>query len=206
MVAFKSNNVCSLQDHSLPSLQEYAECFFKIGFESSSTLGDLVFKAYLNCSKDEGYASTADGVAVSKAIDLEGGEEGQVGSVCETILSYAISFTYCLLENPGIWGDIPSYGDEEEDAANPEHFVEQNIFPPERIKSLLTSLTMKYLMLTNDEIKAWETDSLAYFMDVKSESNVTKGNFLREKANRLVAGIQLRFEALFNEFCQVDVV
>jgi len=31
-------------------------------------------------------------------------------------------------------------------------------------------------------------------MDVKSESNVTKGNFLREKANRLVAGIQLRFE------------
>jgi hypothetical protein len=43
-------------------------------------------------------------------------------------------------------------------------------------------------------------------MDVKQESNVTKGNFLREKANRLVAGIQLRFETLFNDFCSVDVV
>lgn len=65
---------------------------------------------------------------------------------------------------------------------------------------------MKYLMLTSDEIKAWQEDSLAYFLDVKSESNVTKGNFLREKANRLVAGIQLRFESLFNDFCMVDVV
>jgi hypothetical protein len=65
---------------------------------------------------------------------------------------------------------------------------------------------MKYLMLTNDEVSAWQTDSLAYFMDVKSESNVTKGNFLREKTNRLVAGIQLRFEPLFNEFCIKDVI
>lgn len=60
---------------------------------------------------------------------------------------------------------------------------------------------MKYLMLTSEEITAWQTDSLVYFLEVKSESNVTKGNFLREKANRLVAGIQLRFEHLFNDFC-----
>lgn len=63
--------------------------------------------------------STPDGEAVKKAIDLEGQDESKVGSVCESILSYSISFTYCLLENPGIWGDIPD-GVDNPDAVSPE--------------------------------------------------------------------------------------
>ena len=208
VVAFKANNVCSLQDHSLEALGKYSECFYQIGFDQTYALGDLIFKTYLSTSKDVGFASTPDGEAVKKAIDLEGGEAESVGSICESILSYAISFNYCLLENPAIWGDIPDNEEEEQpkDGVTPAQFVESTIFTAERVKTLLTTLTMKYLMLTSDEISAWQEDSLAYFMDVKSESNVTKGNFLREKANRLVAGIQLRYEPLFNEFCMVEIV
>jgi hypothetical protein len=55
---------------------------------------------------------------------------------------------YCLLENPGIWGDIPD-GDGSNEV---EKFVENNIFKPEKVKHMLQTLTMKYLMLTNDEI------------------------------------------------------
>ena len=75
VVAFKANNVCSLQDHSLEALKEYAECFYKIGFEQGSSLGDFIFKAYLNTNKEEGFISTPDGEAVEKAVDLEGEEE-----------------------------------------------------------------------------------------------------------------------------------
>jgi hypothetical protein len=49
---FKANNVCSIQDHSLDALKEYAECFLSVGFESSSALGDFLFKTYLNVNKD----------------------------------------------------------------------------------------------------------------------------------------------------------
>ena len=186
----------------MDALKDFAECFISVGFDSSSALGDLIFKTYLNVSKEDGFADTPDGVACRRMFDLEGCDEDTVGSVCESILSYSISFAYCLLENPGIWGDIP----DGEDNNTSAQFVETTIFAPEKVKSMLQTLTMKYLMLTNDEVAAWQADSLAYFMDVKSESNVTKGNYLREKANRLVAGFQLRFEPLFNDFCQNDVV
>lgn len=33
VVAFKANNVCSLQDHSLDALKQYADCFLQVGFE-----------------------------------------------------------------------------------------------------------------------------------------------------------------------------
>jgi hypothetical protein len=49
---FKANNVCSIQDHSLDALKEYAECFLSVGFESSSALGDFLFKTYLNVNKE----------------------------------------------------------------------------------------------------------------------------------------------------------
>jgi hypothetical protein len=110
IVAFKANNVCSLQEHSLPALKDFADCFLRIGFEQSA-LADIVYKAYLHTSKDDGLDHSVEGEAVRKAVHLEGQEESLVGSVCESILSYSISFTYCLLENPGIWGDIP-YGEE----------------------------------------------------------------------------------------------
>ena len=83
-----------------------------------------------------------------------------LASICEVILSYGISFTYCLLENPGIWGDIlPEYEEEEEkkivDQLTPEQFVQHNVFPAERVKALLTTLTMKYLIMTKDEVEEW---------------------------------------------------
>jgi len=43
---------------------------------------------------------------LKQAIDLQGEDELEISSVCEMILSYGISFTYCLLENPGIWDDL----------------------------------------------------------------------------------------------------
>lgn len=81
-------------------------------------------------------------------IDLEGGNDETVGSLCESIISYSISFAYCLLENPSIWGDIPD-GNEN---SSPEKFVEANIFTADKVKSMLQTLTMKYLILTNEEV------------------------------------------------------
>jgi hypothetical protein len=107
----------------LPALKEFAECFFKIGFESTSALGDLIFKTYLNVNKDEGFANTPDAAACAKALDFELDDESAVGSLCESILGYSISFTYCLLENPGIWGDIPD-GEDPGDSETPDQFME----------------------------------------------------------------------------------
>ena len=134
---------------------------------------------------------------MKQAFDLQGEDELEVSSVCELIMSYGISFTYCVLENPGIWDDLENSQDND----HLEPFMSQEIFTPERIKAVLTTLTMKYLLLTQDEVAEWQNDSLAFFISMKSEDNFTKGNFLREKANRLVAAIQLRFEPFFNEFC-----
>lgn len=132
-IGFKANNVCSLQDHSLDALKEYAECFFCIGFDTSSALSELIFKAYMNVSKDLGFNDSPDGIACRRLIDVEGGDEDTIGSICESIISYSISFAYCLLENPGIWGDIP----DGEESIKAEQFVEQNIFSPDKVKGML---------------------------------------------------------------------
>ena len=44
-------------------------------------------------------------------------------------------------------------------------------------------------------------DPLKFYLDAKNESNECKGNFLREKAQRLLAGTQLHLDAHFTEFC-----
>ena len=46
----------------------------------------------------------------------------------------------------------------------------------------------------------WKDDSLKFFIDMKEESNEVKGNYLRQKALRLIAAIELRLRDLFNEF------
>ena len=53
---------------------------------------------------------------------------------------------------------------------------------------IYTALTRKYLVYTTEEIEAWREDSLKFYLDAKNESNESKGNFLREKAQRLLAG------------------
>jgi len=52
-MGFKANNVCSLQEYSLKALEDYANCFFFIGFnEITFSLEELIYKAYLNVTKD----------------------------------------------------------------------------------------------------------------------------------------------------------
>jgi len=133
-MGFKANNVCSLQDHSLKSLEDYENCFFFIGFNDKTyPLIELIFNAYLNVSKDLGFNNSPEAAACKRMIDLEGGEEDTIGNLCESIISYSISFMYCLLENPGIWGDIP----DGEGSNEVEKFVENNIFKPEKVKHML---------------------------------------------------------------------
>jgi len=42
---------------------------------------------------------------------------------------------------------------------------------------------------------------LKFYLHARNESNEIKGNFLREKAQRLLAGTQLRLDAHFEAFC-----
>lgn len=52
---------------------------------------------------------------------------------------------------------------------------------------------MHYLVLTDEEVQLWKEDPFEYFIQTKEQSNQVKGNFLREKALRLIAAIELRF-------------
>jgi hypothetical protein len=62
-------------------------------------------------------------------------------------------------------------------------------------------IVTEYLVLTNEEIEMWREDSLKFFLHMKLDSNEIKGNFLRDKAKALIAGIQLRFGPHFDSFC-----
>lgn len=53
---------------------------------------------------------------------------------------------------------------------------------------IFTALTRKYLVYTKEEIDNWQEDALMFFLHQRNESNEVKGNFLREKAQRLLAG------------------
>ena len=58
----------------------------------------------------------------------------------------------------------------------------------------------QYLLLSEEEVEVWKEDSLKYFIDMKEESNETKGALLRDRAKRLIAGIDLRFSNHFKQF------
>ncbi len=47
----------------------------------------------------------------------------------------------------------------------------------------------EYVLITNEELAMWQEDSLKFFLHMKLQSNEVKGNFLREKAKGLIAGI-----------------
>ena len=53
----------------------------------------------------------------------------------------------------------------------------------------MSVIVTKYLILTTDEIQLWKDDSLKFFLHMKNQSNEVKGNYLREKAKCLIAGI-----------------
>ena len=62
-------------------------------------------------------------------------------------------------------------------------------------------IVTQYLVLTTEEIQLWQEDSLKFFLHMKNLSNEVKGNYLRDKAKSLIAGIQLRFSQHLETFC-----
>ena len=132
-----------------------------------------------------------------------------MGTVCERILSYGLAFMFSLLEDPNIWRSIMmgiedfSDGPEERkgDELEAERFCETVLFTRDNTMKIYQALTRKYLVYTSEEVESWVEDPLKFYLDAKNESNECKGNFLREKAQRLLAGTQLHLDAHFTEFC-----
>ena len=83
-----------------------------------------------------------------------------------------------------------------------EKFCEEVLFTQANTLKIFTALTRKYLVYTKEEIESWQEDPLKFYLDAKNESNESKGNFLREKAQRLLAGTQLHLDQHFATFCQ----
>ena len=88
-----------------------------------------------------------------------------------------------------------------QDEQSAEQFVETVLFSQANTIKMFSALTRKYLVYTSEEIEQWQEDPLKFFLDAKNESNECKGNFLREKALRFLAGTQLHLDEHFTEFC-----
>jgi len=82
-----------------------------------------------------------------------------------------------------------------------EKFCEEVVFTKEKIHQIFLALTRKYLVYTEEEIESWKEDSLKFYLDAKNQSNERKGNYLREKAIRLIEAISLRLDPQFEAFC-----
>ena len=67
---------------------------------------------------------------------------------------------------------------------------------------MVGTVTFNYIKLTDNEIKAWEDDSLDFFINQKEESNVRRGNSLREKAKTFIAAVTIRYEAYYEQICR----
>ena len=117
-------------------------------------------------------------------------------------LGFGISWIRGLLDNPAIWVSDLLFTDRDSDqTGEAEEYLEKNFFTKERLEHILKVIVTKYLVLTKSELDMWQEDSLKFFLHMKYESNEVKGNFLRLKANSLIAGIQLRFGPQFDAFC-----
>ena len=88
-----------------------------------------------------------------------------------------------------------------EDPLAAEKYAQNVLFSEANAMKIFSALTRKYLVYTNEEIEQWKEDSLKFYLHARNESNEIKGNFLREKAQRLLAGTQLRLDAHFEAFC-----
>jgi hypothetical protein len=58
---------------------------------------------------------------------------------------------------------------------------------------MLSAATVNYLVYSEEEIGQWKEDSLEFYLGMKELSNVTKGNYLRDKSTSLLAAAELRF-------------
>jgi hypothetical protein len=122
----------------------------------------------------------------------------------EEILGFGVSWIKGLLDNPSIWVSDMLFSDrDQESTGKAEEFLEKTFFTEARIHHILKVIVTEYILLTNEELALWQEDSLKFFLHMKLQSNEVKGNFLREKAKGLIAGIQLRFSSHFESFCAI---
>jgi hypothetical protein len=174
-VGFKLNNLVPLDRRNFALFCNYIGNYYSIGFES--VLHDNLITKYQ-----------------------------QDNSKAEEILGVGISWIKGLLDNPGIWVSDLVYSDRDADSTGEaESYLEKTFFTKERIHHILRVILTKYLTITREEVTHWEKDSLQFFLYLKENSNEIRGNFLREKAKSLIAGIQLRFGGHFDSFCAIII-
>jgi hypothetical protein len=76
-----------------------------------------------------------------------------------------------------------------ESTGKAEEFLEKTFFTEARIHHILKIVVTEYILLTKEELELWQEDSLKFFLHMKLMSNEVKGNYLRDKAKSLIAGI-----------------
>lgn len=158
-VGFKLNNLVPLDRRNFGLFCSFIANYYGLGFESP--LHDFLISKY-----------TSD------------------NSKAEEILGFGISWIKGLLDNPAIWISDMIYSDRDADSTGEaEAYLEKAFFTQERLHQILRVILTKYLTLTSEEIAQWQDDSLKFFMQLKEASNEIRGNFLREKAKGLIAGI-----------------
>jgi hypothetical protein len=117
-------------------------------------------------------------------------DDEDLASKAEEILGFGISFIKGLLDNPSIWVSDLLFSDRDPNSTSQaEEYLEKTFFTQERIHHILKVIVTQYLILTNEELELWKSESLKFFLNMKYASNEVKGNFLREKAKNLIAGI-----------------
>lgn len=123
--------------------------------------------------------------------------------VAEDVIGNSLDYFRGLLEDPYIWAsDLAGFGHESPDSEKVEAFISENLFTQARVTEMLQTITEKYLILTPQEIEKWKESSLEFYINQKEQANDVSGNYLREKCQLLIASIELRFGAHFNQFCE----
>lgn len=123
-------------------------------------------------------------------IYLSGLESDGLDSKAEEVLGFGVSFIKGLLDNPSIWVSDMLFSDRDpESTCQAEEYLEKTFFTQERVHHILKVIVTKYLILSQAEIDLWKEDSLKFFIHMKFQSNEVQGNYLREKARNLIAGI-----------------
>jgi hypothetical protein len=193
-LSFKVNNVISLHEHDLDMfVNGFVTSFFTFSFSNTDLIFPFIYSAYIN---DD----------TSRIISDKGQDEECMVVDCEEILSYGISFFTGLLTNTAIWQpDIllhdNSLGEKEMQASEKaQQVLDQNMFSEANIHRILQVLTVHYLILTKEEVEAWQADPLKFYMDAKNESNECKGNYLRGKAMNLIANFRINHDTAFSSF------
>ena len=105
---------------NLPLLHESFDCFRLLAFDDQAPLAQFLFKAYLHCDRIENQPETAllnsDAQMLATLLSSQSDELSKIGTVCESVLSFSISFMFALLEDPNVWkSDCLPFEEEQEE-------------------------------------------------------------------------------------------